>query len=230
MKRIIFAAIAAVMLLPATALARDSNGDKLPDRWERSFNLSLKKDQARRDQDKDGVRNRAEFKHGMSPRDDDSDGDGTEDGSEAGRVTSFDTATGTLVITLIDGSALSGTVNDSTEIECGASDDATAITSSDDEESDDQSGDDSSGHGDDQSGDDNSGHGDDQSGDDNSGSGDDDEGDDDGDHHGDHHGDDDDVDEDANCSTSALTIGALVHEAQLKATSTGAVWDEIELV
>src|SRR4051794_33305417 len=74
MKRLLFAAFAAVLLLPASALARDRNHDNLPDRWEHAHHLSLKHDQARRDQDRDGVRNRGEFKHGLNPRKDDSDG------------------------------------------------------------------------------------------------------------------------------------------------------------
>lgn len=140
MKRILFAALAAILLFPAAASARDRNGDRLPDSWERGHGLSLKKDQSRRDQDSDGVRNLAEFRHGLDPRDDDSDDDGTADGSEAGRVTSFDDTTGELVITTIDGTALSGLVDDTTEIRCDESDDSFASASRhghDDDEGDD---------------------------------------------------------------------------------------------
>ncbi|MEJ7892792.1 MAG: hypothetical protein WKF94_09140 [Solirubrobacteraceae bacterium] len=203
MKRIIFAAFAAILLLPATAMARDSNNDRLPDSWERSHNLSLKKNQARRDQDRDGVRNLAEFKHNLDPRDDDSDDDGTDDDGEAGRVTNYDDASGVLVITLLDGTALSGIVNDSTEIECDASDDSIATRSSDEDEDEENEDEDNSVPG--------QGAGDD----------DDDEGLD---------GDDDGNDGDSDCTTAALTVGALVHEAELEVTTAGSVWDEIELV
>ena len=43
------------------ARSADRNRDRIPDRWERQFHLSLKRDQARRDQDHDGLRNRAEY-------------------------------------------------------------------------------------------------------------------------------------------------------------------------
>ncbi len=82
-----------VLLFPATGMARshgDRNRDRIPDRWERAHHLSLKVNQAKRDQDHDGLRNRAEFLAGTDPRNDDSDDDGTEDGAEgAGTVTSF---------------------------------------------------------------------------------------------------------------------------------------------
>ncbi|MGH2983492.1 MAG: RNA polymerase sigma factor [Solirubrobacterales bacterium] len=45
-------------------------------------NLSLKKNQAPRGQDRDDLRNLAEYRNGTDPRDADSDGDGTDDQTE----------------------------------------------------------------------------------------------------------------------------------------------------
>ena len=104
-------ALALMAALPATAGAKhhahhgakvahkaDRNRDGLPDRWERKNHLSLRVNQASRDQDRDGANNSAEFAAGTNPRDSDTDNDGMRDGSEdVGTVTSF--ADGTLVIT-----------------------------------------------------------------------------------------------------------------------------------
>ena len=68
----------------AAAKAKDRNGDKIPDRWEKRHRLSLKVNQARKDQDQDGLRNRSEFQAGTDPRNADSDGDGVGDGDENG--------------------------------------------------------------------------------------------------------------------------------------------------
>ena len=96
-----------VALCPAAAQARDH--DKLPDRWERKHHLNLKKNDARRDRDRDGLsnfreyrahtnprkkdsdrdglRDRAEIRYRFNPRDRDSDDDGIKDGREnAGKV------------------------------------------------------------------------------------------------------------------------------------------------
>ena len=118
------AALAALaMALPATAPASDVNDDGIPDRWESGHGLSLKKDQARHDQDRDGLRNRNEFRGRMDPRDADSDDDGIEDGDEgAGTVASFDQATGRLKIDTFGGDSASGLVTDETEIECDRED------------------------------------------------------------------------------------------------------------
>ena len=78
---------------------RDRNDDRIPDRWEKQHGLSLKVDQARRDQDRDGFKNRAEWRAKTDPRDADSDGDGVDDSDEnAGTVTAY--ADGVLTITL----------------------------------------------------------------------------------------------------------------------------------
>ena len=150
-------AFALLMALAGPAAARDRNGDRIPDRWEKRHHLSLKVDQAKRDQDGDGLRNRGEFKAGLDPRDEDSDDDGTDDGDEhAGTVESFDAATGKLTIALFGGGSISGLVTDATEIEC---DDDEARASHDGDE--DRSG--PSGDDDDRSG---PGGGDDDEGDD----------------------------------------------------------------
>ncbi len=75
----------------ATASAKDVNHDRIPDRWERQHNLSLKVNQAKRDQDRDSINNRGEFRGGTDPREADSDSDGTEDGDEgAGTISAWD--------------------------------------------------------------------------------------------------------------------------------------------
>src|ERR1044072_5015492 len=111
--------------MAAIGVAKDRNGDRIPDRWEKRHHLSLKVDQARRDQDSDSLRNRGEYEAGMDPRDEDTDGDGVADGDEgAGTITAWDPATGELTIAMFGGDEVSGTVTDDTEIEC-RSDDAT---------------------------------------------------------------------------------------------------------
>src|ERR1700709_2084051 len=72
-------AFAAGLAFPAPGLPRshgDRNGDRIPDRWERAHHLSLKVNQAKRDKDHDGLRNKAEFMAGDNPRDADTDNDG----------------------------------------------------------------------------------------------------------------------------------------------------------
>jgi hypothetical protein len=74
------AALLAVFAMPA--LARDRNGDGLPDRWEKHNNLSLKVKQSKRDQDRDKLNNRSEYRAKTDPRKADTDGDGLKDGEE----------------------------------------------------------------------------------------------------------------------------------------------------
>lgn len=113
------AALGAALIAAPAQAAKDRNHDKIPDRWERQHDLSLKRDQAKRDQDRDGLKNLGEFEAGLDPRDGDSDDDGTEDGDEgAGTIASFDVQTGALTIDLFNGGELSGAVTDNTEIEC----------------------------------------------------------------------------------------------------------------
>jgi hypothetical protein len=137
-------ALVGMLLLASSASAKDRNHDRIPDRWEKRHNLSLKVNQARKDQDRDGLKNRAEWKAGTSPRDDDSDNDGIEDGSEnAGTILSFDGSV--LKITVFGQSdPLVGLVDSSTEIECEHS----GATLS--EHGDDTEGSDDGGPGDDQ--------------------------------------------------------------------------------
>jgi hypothetical protein len=189
-----------ILALPAAASAKDSNHDRIPDRWEHKHHLSTKVDQARRDQDRDQLRNRAEFLAGDNPRDADSDNDGTEDGDEnAGHIDSFNASSGRLVITLFGGDTLSGLVNSSTEIKC-------ENENENENEANDQNDDRSlARHGDEgsDSSDDNSG--------DNSGPG---------------RGGDD---ENTNCTTADLTAGRVVQEADLHTVGGSAVFEEVEL-
>jgi len=82
---LVAAAGALVLMLVAfggTAVAKDRNHDRIPDKWEKRFHLSLKVDQANKDQDRDKVDNLNEFQEGTNPRDKDTDNDGKPDGRE----------------------------------------------------------------------------------------------------------------------------------------------------
>jgi hypothetical protein len=117
----VLAALAGILVLalPAAASARDRNHDKIPDRWEKHYKLSLKVNQGHRNQDRDNLNNRQEFRAGTDPRDADTNNDGNEDGDNGGTIASFDSTTGTLVINLFDGGGtLTGQVTDATEIQC----------------------------------------------------------------------------------------------------------------
>ena len=207
-------AFAAVLAFPASGIARshgDRNGDRIPDRWERAHHLSLKVNQAKRDQDHDGLRNRAEFMAGDDPRDADTDNDGIRDGNEkAGTVVSF--TAGVLVVHLFNGDDVKGTVDDNTEIEC--EDAPTTTTAPAARAADDGGG----GEGDDDNSGPGSGH---DQGDDNGG----DRGHDDGDDN-----DDNENDGQPGCDATKLAPGATVGEAELKATAAGLVFEKIELV
>ena len=155
------AALAAFLMAMAPpgayAKPRDRNRDHISDHWEKKHGLSLRVNQARRDQDRDGLKNRAEYRAHTDPRDDDSDGDGIEDGDEqAGRVTAFAPATGMLTITLFGGGEITGKVTADTSIECDHGDyTVKALAARDDQESDDEEGEHNDGeHGDDEQGDD----------------------------------------------------------------------------
>jgi hypothetical protein len=212
----------ALLALPGAAAARDGNHDRIPDRWEKRHHLSTKVNQAHRDQDRDHLRNRAEFLVGDNPRDRDSDDDGVIDGDEnAGMIESFDAATGRLTISLFGGDSISGLVTDRTKIKCEDehSPDVTARASHGEEEP----GDDRGGHGDepgdDNGGDDNSGPG--NGGDDNSGPG--------SSHSGSGPSSHDDNGTGANCTTSDLIVGATVEEAELELENGVATFEEVEL-
>jgi hypothetical protein len=64
------------------ASSRDSDGDKMPNRWELRNSLNPHKANAHRDADADGLQNLTEFEDGTDPQDDDSDDDGVEDGDD----------------------------------------------------------------------------------------------------------------------------------------------------
>jgi hypothetical protein len=101
----------------AKAAVRDRNHDRIPDRWERRHGLSLEVSQLKRDQDRDGVRNRAEYLARTDPRDADTDDDGVRDGREgAGRITAF--AGGRLSVRLFNGDEVTARVDAQTSIEC----------------------------------------------------------------------------------------------------------------
>jgi hypothetical protein len=192
-------AFAASLMLAGGAFAKDRNHDRIPDKWEKRHDLSLKHKQGRRDQDHDGLKNRGEWRAKLDPRDSDTDDDGVDDGDEnTGAVESFED--GVLTISLFNGDTVKGAVTDDTEIEC-----------------DDDAGDDRDHHHGGHHGD----HGDDD--------GDDDHGDDDGpDAMAANHGDDDDEGNE-DCGTEALVAGAKVLEAELEIRGGEAVWDEVEL-
>ena len=205
-------ALAALLVLGLVAAgpasAKDRNHDNIPDRWEKRHNLSLKVNQAKRDQDRDQLNNRGEFLTGSDPRDDDSDDDGVEDGDEDGGViSSFDGTT--LTIDLANGGSITGIVDEDTEIKCG--------------DECDHDGDDS-------------GPGDNSGPSENSGSrhrdhGDDDPADDDEDNSEDDSSEDSDSDasEEGDCSVADLAVGVAVHEAEIRVGNGEAVFEEIEL-
>ncbi len=200
----------ALLAMPGVAAAKDRNHDRIPDRWEKRHQLSLQKNQARLDQDRDHLRNRAEFLAGDDPRDRDSDDDGVMDGEEqAGTIASFDAETGRLVIDLFGTDTVAGFVNNETEIKCEDEHPATASASSE-----------GSGSGEEEPGDDGVESGDDNSGpSDNSGPGSDNSG-------PGHEGDDD---RDHICTTAELVPGAAVEEAELELRGGKAVFEEVEL-
>ena len=121
-------AVAALALMStAAAGTSDRNRDRIPDKWEKRHDLSLKVVQTRRDQDRDGLDNLGEFRAGTDPRDRDSDDDGIRDGKERpGTVKSFDGTT--LVISLFGGGTVEGRVTAATEVTCGAEDSATTAS------------------------------------------------------------------------------------------------------
>ena len=153
---VLAAFLLAIAVPAAGAKPRDRNHDGIPDRWERSHRLSLKVNQARRDQDRDGLRNRAEYRSQTDPRNDDSDGDGIDDGDEqAGKVAAYAPDTGVLTIDLFGGGSITGKVTTDTEIECDSGGDDSVKEHGfrhDDEQGDESEGDDDE-HGDDEHGD-----------------------------------------------------------------------------
>lgn len=206
----------ALLAMPGLAAAKDRNRDRIPDRWEKKHRLSLKVNQARKDQDRDGLRNRAEFLAGDNPRKADTNGDGVMDGEEnAGTIAVFDSETGRLVINLFGDETIAGFVTESTEIKC--EDNGGASASSDGVSGDGQGepGDDNGGE--EEAGDDNGGQGEEEPGDDNGGQ--------------EEPGDDNGNEGPGNgkCTTADLTPGAVVQEAELKVANGKATFEEVEL-
>ncbi len=217
------------------ARAADRNRDGLPDKWEKRYKLSLKVNQAQRDQDADGVVNRSEYTGGTNPRKADSDNDGVDDGSEdLGRVLSFDATTSVLKITDASGDTLSAKVGEWTSIEC-VTDAVTSPIVGPPSASSARRGEGPRGGSGGNSGPNRGGQ---------DGDGDDyDDHPDDGDDYDDHPGDGDDYEdhpdgedpsgddgEYVDCGTEVLVAGAVVHEAALRLSATGKQWLKIEIV
>lgn len=72
----------ALLLVPASAQARDRDHDRLPDRWEKKFRISTEKKSGRQDPDGDGLSNRGELRSKTNPRRKDTDRDGVFDDDE----------------------------------------------------------------------------------------------------------------------------------------------------
>jgi hypothetical protein len=139
-----------------------------------------------------------------------------EQDQQAGTVSSFTPGstpgTGTLTI-MVGNSSVTGQVTNDTRLECESSaPDTQGDEGNDDGDNGQNSGDDNSGSGDNQTV--NSQDGD--NGSDNSG---------DNDGAGEDQGDDEQM-----CSTSSLTPGTSVSEANLEITSAGAIWQKVELI
>jgi len=231
------AAAAAALALPAVgagagARTPDRDHDHMPDRWERAHGLKVARDDARRDRDRDGLRNLAEYRAGLDPRDADTDDDGVLDGAEdAGTIVSF--TGGVLVIKTFGGESLTGRVTDHTEVACEQGSQASLRSGGHDEDNDRRGRGRGRGRGSDDA------HAGDDEGD---------EGD-EGDEHagtgttgatgptgtggpGQRHDNDDGQSEDAandDCGIAALVAGAHVDEAKLAVTRAGRVWREVEL-
>jgi hypothetical protein len=127
----------------------------------------------------------------------------------AGSVTSFDGTT--LVITLTNGSTVSGAVTNDTEMSCNSSGQTTSMGS-------DTRADGGPGGGDD--------HGDRNDRGDNGDNG-------DRNDRGDNGNNDDNDGDEGNqmpCTTANLTPGTAVHKAELKISSAGSVWQQVDLI
>jgi hypothetical protein len=240
MKRTIALGCATLGLLIAgstgAAAAKDRNHDSIPDRWEKRFHLSLKVDQADRDQDRDRVDNRNEFQEGTNPRDRDSDDDGIRDGKEDrdrdGLNNLNEDRTANLpgdrdtdndgdrdddenagVVASFDGTTLIINLAGGGQVS-GQVTASTEIECEDEDEIEDEMEDMNEARSSDEGGGDNSGPGSENSGPGSENSG---PGDDEG---------DDDEDADDVCTTAELVPGAIVHEAELE----GGIFREVELV
>ena len=79
------AVLASTAASVSAGVSRDSDHDRLPDRWERKHHLSTTSPSARRDPDRDRLSNRRELRLRTHPRRADSDGDRLRDGAEVRR-------------------------------------------------------------------------------------------------------------------------------------------------
>ena len=223
----------ALLAMPSLAAAKDRNHDHIPDKWEKKHHLSLKVNQAHKNQDGDKLRNRAEFLAGDNPRNADTNGDGVMDGEDnAGTIASFDAETGKLTINLFGGESVSGLVNEETEINCEDHGGATVSSDGGGDGEEGESAEDNGGEGEEaEPGDDNGGE--EEAGDDNGGQGEEEPGDDDGGEEAsgseEQSGDGSGSGESGNCTTADLTPGAVVQEAELKIAGGQATFDKVEL-
>lgn len=87
-RRIIIAGLAAALAVSAVPAAQavtgDRDGDRMPDRWERTHGLSTRYDDSARDPDRDRLSNYREYRSGTHPRKPDSDHDAYEDSDDNG--------------------------------------------------------------------------------------------------------------------------------------------------
>jgi hypothetical protein len=223
---LVVVALLLVLAPAASAKSRDRNHDRIPDKWETAHHLSLRVNQAKKDQDHDGLNNRGEFRAGTDPRDADTDNDGTKDGREdGGTIVSFTPATattpGTLTIKLFQNDKpVEGTVDAGTEVKCEGASPSPATTASVRDHGGDGSGD-NSGSDDDNPGQP-AGTGDANDANDNTPQAGDDRGQDQGDDDANEH-------QNAACGTDQLKPGTVVHEADLSTTPSGLHFDEIKL-
>ena len=82
----------ALLMVSATGLALDRDGDGLDDVWELQFFGGLSEQQGSGDADGDGLSNAQEFAAGTDPTNPDSDGDGLTDGAEVQATPATDPA------------------------------------------------------------------------------------------------------------------------------------------
>jgi hypothetical protein len=79
---VVAAAFALAGATTAHAARTDSDGDGMPDRWEKHHGLKVHQADGRADKDGDGLSNLAEYRAGGDPRREDTDRDGQDDGDE----------------------------------------------------------------------------------------------------------------------------------------------------
>jgi hypothetical protein len=244
------AVVAALLALPGAAMAKshDRNHDGIPDKWEKHFGLSTKRNVAKADPDRDGLNNLGEFRSRTNPRKADTNGNGVNDANDDTDHDGVDNADEMRDHTnpcnpdtngdgVRDGNEVSGTVVSFTQDPTdpskgtltlrladgsqmsGATDSSTRIEC--------DGADEHSGSHQKQGADDNSGPGSGNSG---SGSADDGQNHDQGDDNGNDANDPgDDNGQNAACSTADLTAGTVVREAEFTGTPDSAVFTKLEI-